>query len=88
MFLITVYNHAFWVHFTKASRFTMFEHRPEENELMDDLSLSGDDLSRNLHDIEICNRVFGSHTALIKALNCIVSKYPAHFKIIKSILRI
>lgn len=58
----------------------MFEHRSEENELMDDLSLSCDDLSRNLHDIEICNRVFGSHKALINALNSIVKKYPAHFK--------
>lgn len=57
----------------------MFEHRSEEMELMDDLSLTGDDVSKNLNEIEICNRAFGSNRTLIKALSRIHEKFPDDF---------
>jgi 2-polyprenyl-3-methyl-5-hydroxy-6-metoxy-1,4-benzoquinol methylase len=57
----------------------MFEHRSDEDELMDDLSLSGDELNKNLDELAFCNRVFGSNRALIASLNEILNKYPDYF---------
>jgi len=58
----------------------MFKHRSEQKELMDDLTLSNEELGRNLDDIEFCNKLFGSNRALLDSLNKILDKYPTHLK--------
>ena len=47
---------------------------------MDDLSLSGEELQKNLDELEYTNNWFGSKKLLINALNEIYKKYSSDFK--------
>lgn len=46
----------------------MFKNRSNQNEILDDLNLSGQELYQNLEDIERINRFLGGHNVLINAL--------------------
>ena len=53
----------------------MFDKRCEEPELMDDLTLTGDELRRNLDEFEIFNHWVGSKRVLLLALEKVYKKY-------------
>jgi 2-polyprenyl-3-methyl-5-hydroxy-6-metoxy-1,4-benzoquinol methylase len=57
----------------------VFDKRSDENEIMDDLSLKGDDLRKNLDELEYTNRWFGSKKLLLGALNKIHKTYLSDF---------
>lgn len=57
----------------------MFNHRSDKIELMDDLTLASNDLKRNLDEIELLNRLFGSKKLLISTLNKIRHKHLDYF---------
>ncbi|WP_239020915.1 methyltransferase domain-containing protein [Pontibacter arcticus] len=44
-------------------------HRSNEPELMDDLTLSGEELRRNLDELEVINHWLGGHKVVLDALN-------------------
>lgn len=52
----------------------MFDKRSTESEIVDDLTLDHVDLVRNLHEIEMTNRWFGSSNTFVNALDRIYKK--------------
>lgn len=58
----------------------MFNHRSVKKELLDDFSISNEDLRKNLDEMEMLNRWFGSKKVLISALDEIQKKYSRYFK--------
>lgn len=52
----------------------MFKQRSDENEIMDNLTLAGDDLKLNLDEIDHLNYWLGAERALIKSLNNVYNK--------------
>lgn len=57
----------------------MFKHRSNQSELMDDLSLSNDDLRKNLEELETYNQWLGGKKVLIKALDNIRARHSEYF---------
>lgn len=53
----------------------MFNKRSQKKEKIDDLRLFDKDLPKNLKEMEILNKFFGSKTALIDALEKVFTKY-------------
>lgn len=58
----------------------MFSNRSDKNELLDDFSLSNEELRKNLDEMEMLNNWLGSKKLLISALNEIQNKYSDDFK--------
>jgi 2-polyprenyl-3-methyl-5-hydroxy-6-metoxy-1,4-benzoquinol methylase len=56
----------------------MFKQRSQQKELMDDYSLSGDELALNLRELELTNRLFGSQAALLNSLDKVRDHYPEY----------
>ncbi|MDF2939399.1 MAG: SAM-dependent methyltransferase [Gammaproteobacteria bacterium] len=56
----------------------MFKQRSQQKELMDDYSLSGEELALNLRELELTNRLFGSQAALLNSLEKVRQYYPKH----------
>ncbi|MEM9022436.1 MAG: methyltransferase domain-containing protein, partial [Bacteroidota bacterium] len=54
----------------------MFEVRSNQPELMDDLSLSGDALRKNLDELEVINRYLGGNDVVTDALKRLVRNAP------------
>ncbi len=57
----------------------MFNNRSDKRELLDDLSLSSDELRKNLAEFEKFNNWFGSKRLLTKSLNKIKNKFSNKF---------
>lgn len=53
----------------------MLRQRSNELELMDDLTLSGEELRRNLDELEVINDWLGGHKVVLSALDKLVKKY-------------
>lgn len=53
----------------------MLRQRSNELELMDDLTLSGEELRRNLAELEVINNWLGGHKVVLDALDKLVAKY-------------
>lgn len=53
----------------------MLKQRSNEPELMDDLTLSGEDLRRNLDELEVINHWLGGHKVVLDALDKLVAKH-------------
>ncbi|WP_242921144.1 methyltransferase domain-containing protein [Pontibacter liquoris] len=49
--------------------------RSDEPELMDDLTLSGEELRRNLNELEVINRWLGGHKVVLDALSKLTGTY-------------
>jgi len=56
--------------------FKRFKQRASEPELMDDLSLKGPELKKNLDELEVINRLLGGNAVAIDALNYLVKQHP------------
>lgn len=52
--------------------------RSNEPELMDDLTLSGEELRRNLDELEVINRWLGGHKVVLDALNKLAPQHSGH----------
>lgn len=52
----------------------MLKQRSEEPELMDDLSLSGEELRQNLQELEVINNWLGGHKVVLNALDQLTAK--------------
>lgn len=50
--------------------------RSDEPELMDDLSLTGEELRRNLRELEVINSWLGGYMVVLDALDRLVAKHP------------
>ncbi|RIJ37390.1 methyltransferase domain-containing protein [Pontibacter oryzae] len=60
----------------------MLKQRSEELELMDDLSLSGEELRQNLQELEVINNWLGGHKVVLNALEQLSAKYkPTRLRI-------
>lgn len=59
---------------------TMFTHRSTKKEYMDHLTLKGDALYKNLDELALLNKLLGSASSLIDALNQIYNQHPLLFK--------
>ena len=55
--------------------------RSNEPELMDDLTLSGEELRQNLHELEVINNWLGGHKVVLDALNKLAGKNPQPLRI-------
>ncbi len=64
----------------------MFNNRSTKQELMDDLSLSNDELRKNLDELEIYNNWLGCKNVLINSLNTIHEKYSSYIDTHKIII--
>ncbi|TPE45615.1 methyltransferase domain-containing protein [Pontibacter mangrovi] len=53
----------------------MLRQRSNEPELMDDLTLTGEELRRNLAELEVINNWLGGHKVVLDALDELVAKY-------------
>ncbi|MBF9251699.1 methyltransferase domain-containing protein [Pontibacter sp. 172403-2] len=53
----------------------MLQNRSNQRELMDDLTLSGEELRRNLQELEVINNWLGGHKVVLDALNKLTAKY-------------
>ncbi|GAA4434825.1 class I SAM-dependent methyltransferase [Pontibacter saemangeumensis] len=51
--------------------------RSDEPELMDDLSLTGEELRQNLYELEVINNWLGGHKVVLDALHKLAKKQPA-----------
>lgn len=60
----------------------MLRQRSNEPELMDDLTLTGEELRQNLAELEVINNCLGGHKVVLDALDGLVAKYkPRHLRI-------
>ncbi|MFD3001347.1 methyltransferase domain-containing protein [Pontibacter toksunensis] len=55
----------------------MLKQRSNEPELMDDLALSGEDLRRNLDELEVINHWLGGHKVVLDALDKLVVEHKS-----------
>lgn len=58
----------------------MFKHRSREQESMDDFSLSNNELRKNLDELELFNKWFGSTHTLMTAIDKVFKTYPDKFR--------
>lgn len=54
----------------------MLKQRSNEPELMDNLSLTGQELRQNLYELEVINNWLGGHKVVLDALNKLAAKHP------------
>lgn len=54
----------------------MLKQRSNQPELMDDLNLSGEELRRNLQELEVINNWLGGHKVILDALEQLVKLHP------------
>ncbi|ARS36762.1 SAM-dependent methyltransferase [Pontibacter actiniarum] len=60
----------------------MLKRRSNELELMDDLTLSGEELRQNLDELEVINNWLGGHKVVLNALDKLVAAHrPQHLRI-------
>lgn len=60
----------------------MLRQRSDEPELMDDLTLTGEELRQNLAELEVINNWLGGHKVVLDALDRLAAKYkPRHLRI-------
>ena len=53
----------------------MLKQRSNEPELMDDLSLTGEELRQNLYELEVINNWLGGHKVVLDALNKLTARH-------------